>query len=498
MTPSESIIGVGARDSGRRSRSRKFSWPSAVGAGSATITLAVVGVAIYWPILGDFFALDDYIWLHAAKNPDAAVFFRQAFSFPAGSLIDVPTPFWRPMVDTYFFVAWRIFGLDPLPYHITNLVLHICVALLAAVFVRQLTASSLAAISTGLIFVAMPTFDFAVTWISSVTELLAAFLYLLTLVAYTAYHGRGGRWMYAGALVAFLLALLTKESAATVPIVLAGIIVLAKPPLSREEVLQRMREMAPFVMLTLAYFIFLYVQEYRSGVDAGTYRFGWHAFGNYWDYLQWMTLPVSDDPASGVEAARPFTAGGFLVLGVAAIVLRMKVAGLAFLWTLLALMPYSFFPAGIEYRYTYLASIPFVIFPIGLVHAASTRIAIRSRTYPIRAMATVATAMLVVFFAIEARGRQEWISYQAAAYSELFEQVPVICGELPEGSFIYILSAPLRDLYGVSTGMALNLYYDDVFVNRPLEGKTPELAVFIRHKCTVRYVDGGYEAVPVE
>lgn len=156
--------------------------------------LTLVAFLVYWPDITDFFALDDFIWLRAASNPDATAFFRRAFSFPAGTAFERPTPFWRPLVDAYFFAAWRSYGLDPLPYHVTNVVLHAAVGALLAVLVWQMTSSRMVAPAAGLLFVILPTYDFAVTWISSVTELLGALLYVLTLVLYAAYlRGGGGR-----------------------------------------------------------------------------------------------------------------------------------------------------------------------------------------------------------------------------------------------------------------------------------------------------------------
>ena len=455
--------------------------------------LFLTAFALYWPILTDFFALDDYIWLQAASNPNPADFFRRAFSFPAGTVFDVSTPFWRPAVDAYFFAAWRIFGLDPLPYHITNVALHGAIASLLALLLWQLTSSRLPGLLGGLLFVVLPTYDFAVTWISSVTELLAALFYLLTLVLFTAYlQGRApGRWLYWGALGALLLALLSKESAATIPVVLAGLVVVMEPPQSRTALLHRTRELAPFAVLTLAYFVFLYFQEYRSGAEGGLYQFGSHAWGNLWDYLKWMTLPIPDEWASWVEAVRPFAAIAFLVVGGLAIALRRRLLGLAFVWTLVALLPYAFFPAGIEYRYTYLASIPLTIFAVVLAKEGITRLAPTLGPYPTMSVLAVAILGLTVFLGTEARDHQDALAFQAQAYSELFHQVPEVCGDLPPEGHIFLLQSPVFDLFGVSSRMALNLRYEDVHVGL-IRAELPGLAAFIEDKCVVQYLSGRY------
>jgi hypothetical protein len=430
--------------------------------------------------------LDDFIWLQAASHADAAGFFKDAFSFPPGSAFDASTPFWRPLVDTYFFAGWRVFGLEPLPYHVLNVLLHGAVASLLAVLVWQLTSSRIVAWLGGLLFVVLPTYDFAVTWVSSATELFGALFYLLTMVLYAGHlRGWGGRWCYWAALGALFLALLSKESAVTIPVALAGLVVAVDIPRSPDAVLRRAREFAPFAVLTAAYFIFLYFEEYQGGADDGLYQFGGHFMENMWDYLKWMTLPLDDDWASWVETARPFTAAAFLAIGVAAVALRNVRLAFAFLWTLLALPPYAFFEAGIEFRYTYLASVPFTIFLMLLINEAVVRLRPRVHEYP-AALPSGAAVLLVLaaFLATHARDRQEALSVQAQAYHGFYKEVPAVCGGLPAGAHIFIISGGLADPFGVSTRMALNLRYDNVNVGL---GPLPELAPFIEDKCVVEY-----------
>ncbi len=453
---------------------------------AGALLLFVAAFALYWPVLTDFFALDDFIWLQAASHPNVAGVFKDAFSFPHGTPFDRPTPFWRPLVDLYFAAAWRVFGLEPLPYHVMNVMLHGGVACLLAVLVGQLGVSRPAALAAGLLFVVLPTYGFAVSWISSVTELMGAFLYLLTLVLYAAYlKGQGrSRVMYMGALAALFLALLSKESAVTLPVALVLLVGALDLPRSTEVATRRLRELAPFVALTAAYFVFLYIQEYRAGADEGSYRFGWHFADNLWAYLKWMTLPLPDDWASWVKGSRPATATLFLAAGTSAALLGNARLGFAFVWTLVALLPYAFFPAGIEFRYTYLASIPFVIFFAVLLDEAIRWLTPRLALYPTLALGAAVVVSLVVFLAMEARDRQTPVSDQADAYHQLFDQAFALCGDLPPRSHIFIVSSPTADLFGGSARMAMNMRYEDVSVGRGL----PELAAFIENKCVIQYV----------
>jgi hypothetical protein len=204
-----------------------------------------------------------------------------------------------------------------------------------------------------------------------------------------------------------------------------------------------------------------------------------------WDYLKLMTLPLNEDRWSWVESGSTFTALAFVALGVAAIVLRNARLSFAFLWTLLALLPYSFFEAGIEPRYTYLACAPFTLFLMLWLDEAVTALTPRLRAYPAALPAGGALLLaLVVFLAAQARDRQEVLSSFALSYQEVFRQVPGLCGELPPEAHIFLVTGNVPDLYGASTRMAINLEYDRVNVGI---GPLPDLAPLIEDKCVVQY-----------
>jgi len=462
------------------------------------LAIFVVAFLVYWPHLTDFFALDDYVWLKAASNPNAADFFRRALSFPSATPFQEPTPFWRPLVDTYFFAWWRAFHLHPLPYHITNVALHGANAALVVVLAWQISHSRLTGLLAGLLFAVLPTYDFAVTWISSVTELLGVLFYLLTLVLYAAYlsGSRQAKRLYWGALATLFLALLSKESSVTLPALLIGLVVVMEPPRSPQMTKRVAAELAPFAALALAYFLFLYVQEYRASSDDGLYRFGWHAFGNLWDYLQWIALPFPSGSAAWVERARPLAAELFLLLGASALATRSRLLGFSFAWTLLALLPCSFFRGGTEYRYTYAACVPFAIFVVSFIGSGFNLIAPRLGPYPAMSAFAVVILSLGAFLGTQVRGRQIWIGDQAQAFSQLFHQAPTLCGDVPPSGHIYVLHSPIFDPYGVTTRMALNIPYRDVFVDLVRGDRLPELSVFVPNRCVLDFRDGQYRLVP--
>lgn len=455
-----------------------------------TVALCTLAFIVYWPILDDYFALDDFIWLQAASNPDISDLFRDAFVSTRVTSFDFPTPFWRPAIDIYFFVMWRSFGLDPLPYHVASVAFHAANGQLIAVLVWQLTTKRLASLLAGALFLTLPTYDFAVSWISSVTEVSAVLFYLLTMVLYVAYlkNTKNKAWLYALALVSMLLGLFSKESAITLPAVLAGLALAVQPPGSVRQLAERAAELAPFAALGVAYFVFRYLDQYSGASEIGLYRFDTHAIGHFWDYMQWMALPVPDTRAAWIGDARPFAAALLLVIGAGALILRPRTLGFAFAWMLVALVPYLFFLAEPALRYTYLPAAPMAVF-VGL-SAASIHTLLRARFSTMVAATFVGIVVLVVgvFLALEARDHQAFIGHQARLYRAMMEEGSELCGSLPRASRIFIVDSPVFDFSGVNSRMAFNLQYDDVHVDRVRDLQDlPDVASLTGEKCVVQF-----------
>lgn len=157
-----------------------------------------------------------------------------------------------------FAVNYRLHGLDVAGYHAVNLAIHI----LNGIFVFLILQATLGtarsagkeggAVSTGefiaglvaLIFVSHPVQTQAVTYISQRFASLAAFFYLLSFLLYIGFI-RSGRWrkaVYAGSLASAAAAMLTKEFAITLPVMLALYDVTFLPGSRRD----RIRRLAPF------------------------------------------------------------------------------------------------------------------------------------------------------------------------------------------------------------------------------------------------------------
>jgi protein O-mannosyl-transferase len=204
--------------------------------GAALIVLAVL--VAYWPAHNGGFVFDDELLIQYNPMIKAADgLYRYWFTKEA-------LDYW-PVTNTTFWLEWRLWKMDTAGYHATNIVLHIVDVLLIWVVLKKLGVPWpwLAA----LLFAVHPINVESVAWISQRKNVLALLFFLLSILWWLCAdaartentvigHGDSARkkpleecgrhWglWYILSVLAFVLAMLSKGSVATLPFVLLLIV----------------------------------------------------------------------------------------------------------------------------------------------------------------------------------------------------------------------------------------------------------------------------------
>jgi tetratricopeptide (TPR) repeat protein len=253
-------------------------------------SVALMTLLIYLPALqNEFVDWDDnaYVFENPYIRSIGAPFFKWAFS-------NVSTGNWHPLTWISHALDYAVWGLNPMGHHLTSIILHALNAFLVVVLVIMLldafiertrendgspflTEQSVlvAAGTTGLLFGIHPLHVESVAWVSERKDLLCALFFLLSIMAYVRYADdvsdkthRAERIgstpcamrfafftnkHYLSALGFFVLALLSKPMAVTLPVVL---LILDWHPLDRVRSLKAFQsacvEKLPFFILSLA------------------------------------------------------------------------------------------------------------------------------------------------------------------------------------------------------------------------------------------------------
>jgi hypothetical protein len=216
--------------------------------------IALVTLFVYLPALhNNFVTWDDPIYVseNSSIRSLGGSFFTWAFS-------DFSSANWHPLTWISHALDYAVWGLNPLGHHLTSIILHaLNTFLVVALLIRLLDAYRtkhdpsflndravlVAAGTTGLLFGLHPLHVESVAWVSERKDLLCALFFLLSIMLYAKYasgrttgdgkrqpdgdgkDGAGGRNFlfnryYLAALGFFILALLSKPMAVTLPVVL--------------------------------------------------------------------------------------------------------------------------------------------------------------------------------------------------------------------------------------------------------------------------------------
>lgn len=128
---------------------------------------------------------------------------------------------YHPLTIISLAINYQISGLDPLSYHVLNLLLHVINTLLVFYLAWLLSEKKLfVAVATSLIFGIHPMHVESVSWIAERKDLLYSFFFLLSLIQYWKYLETKRSSKLWVSFLFFVLSLLSKPSAIILPLVL--------------------------------------------------------------------------------------------------------------------------------------------------------------------------------------------------------------------------------------------------------------------------------------
>lgn len=178
--------------------------------------IVLTTLAAYIPAYRAGFIWDDDAHVTAPELRSASGLYRIWFDIGA-------TQQYYPLLHSSFWLQHKLWGDEPLGYHLVNVVLHICVAVLVMLILRRLLRdqavpwADAAALLTAVVFALHPVHVESVAWITEQKNTLSAVFYLLALWAYLDFDRTRRAGSYVGATALFILSLLAKPVTVTLP-----------------------------------------------------------------------------------------------------------------------------------------------------------------------------------------------------------------------------------------------------------------------------------------
>jgi tetratricopeptide (TPR) repeat protein len=181
----------------------------------AVLLVSITTLSFYPSLHNDFTNLDDQVMVYENVKimhlslENIKTFFT---SFHFG--------LYHPLVLLSYAIEFRLFGLYASAYHTTNLYLHVFNTLLVLWLFFKLTRSAGVSFITAVLFAVHPLHVESVAWISERKDVLYSFFFLGSLISYCYYRERHRNMYFVVMAALFVLSLLSKPMAVTLPLVL--------------------------------------------------------------------------------------------------------------------------------------------------------------------------------------------------------------------------------------------------------------------------------------
>lgn len=380
---------------GKQSRRKKVQEKPAVGAASAAgpaqppafrrlhiLILILLCFAVYANTLTMDFVLDDPLQITKNTQIKSLANLPSLFTTNVWSGIKgFQSYYYRPIFTSSLALDYAIWGERPAGFHITNILLHagatVAVYSLGLLLLRNVTA----AFAAGLLFAVHPVHTEAVAWISGRNEMLAAVFMLTSFSFYLRYTEDSRNRSLALSLLLFFLALLSKETAVTLPVVVMLYeLICEKGPAGK-----RMLRPAPLFLLLALYMAIRYKVLGGSVVGEAAQPLLWRIYtapGMILEYLRLLALPVDLRTFYDVRIRTELISAGVLLPmlalaavfgGIAILARRDRTTAFLLLFPIVCLAPVIgilkfIFPALMAERYLYIPLAGFAL-ALGLLYS---------------------------------------------------------------------------------------------------------------------------------
>jgi hypothetical protein len=410
----------------------------------AGFVISAVVLIAYQPALSIGFWTDDFSFIDLAGRLPFGNYI--AFYFDPLN----QSHWYRPAQGMAWWLSYMILRGDSTGYHLNQLLIHIANSLLLFALVSRVTRRTRLAFLAALVYVTLPVYALAVYW-PGVADPLASLFYLLTLWFWIDYLLRGGALRYSLSVLAFVLALLSKELNSTllIALLLADFWLIGKPTRFSD----LLKRYAAFLLVMPAYALAVFTVLTQS---VFTLQLGYGVSSSIGDsiirHLSVLAFPWGLEP----PWSYPLLAA-ILALLVYAIARRAKRVLFVAAAALLAVLPVLPFPAALAQspRYLYL---PLMASGIGfawLIETAVHLLATRAGRW-IRWVGALALVLLVLWSSASiAEGAVNFAGTARVARLQLrqiYEQHP----SFPPDTFLYFINPPFDTPY--INGMMLLRY----------------------------------------
>ena len=266
----------------KKNRQKRWLWVSAI--------LLLTLISFYPSIKCDFTSWDDPLYV-TENNLIKNLYFENIKNiFSTGHAVALN---YHPLTVLSFAIDFHFSGLNPLHYHLVNVIIHLLNTLLVFFFAFKLSNGKLfVGIIVSLFFGIHPMHVESVTWISERKDVLYAFFFIASLICYLNYTQSNKTKFLIFTFILFFLSILSKAMAVVLPVVL----ILIDYYQGRKLTIKTLAEKIPFFIVSLIFgLLAINIQSKEAIATYETFtlfqRISFGFFG-FFTYIWKMILPI--------------------------------------------------------------------------------------------------------------------------------------------------------------------------------------------------------------
>jgi len=228
--------------------------------------LVLATIAAYQPVFKNGFVnYDDDVYVTGNENIKNG-FTGQSLLW---ALTSPHAENWHPLTWLSHILDYKLFGLNPVGHHLTNVALHIINTLLLFYLLQKMTGAVWPSAFVAALFALHPLHVESVAWVAERKDVLSTLFWLLTMLAYTHYAQRPSILRYSGTLLLFSIGLMAKPMLVTLPFAL---LLLDYWPLkrhvdSKRSIVKLVFEKVPFFVLAAISSVITYSLQTKTGME---------------------------------------------------------------------------------------------------------------------------------------------------------------------------------------------------------------------------------------
>jgi protein O-mannosyl-transferase len=380
--------------------------------------------------LGNDFAFDDNYqvlgndFIKDLSNLPSA-FTSSVWAFLGNDLIASQDSYFRPLFTVLFSINYALFGTQAVGWHLVNLAIHLAVTYFVFLVCRAISGRDRLALIAASIFAVHPAHAESVAWISGITDPLMALFLLPSFLFYLRYKKNGRKRELAAMLFLFFLAVMSKEAAILLPVIIAYCeLVYFKERAPLRQRLSQLGMLAVYFLLPVAIYFAMRYSTFGTLVSKASVRYSPLVVITtipliFVKYLKLMFIPTGYSilhfTAPGPSIASPdFFVPLVLIVALVGVLFFTKSRLLGFasmwfiLWLSLSLWGVSVFQPlySVQERYLYVPSIGVCIaLALGIERIASLRFL---QSYGPLAAGLVTICLIIIFSITYIKQNEVW------------------------------------------------------------------------------------------